>query len=930
MIRIEGVTKIYPGETRPALSDVNLTLPDRGLVFFHGPSGAGKSTLACLIAGMEYDYEGRIEFDGRSLSDMTREQLAEYRSSCVSFSFQGGFLEEETTVIAEASKPLKVAGYTRREAEKIAREWLERLDLDHLTKHRVKELSGGERKRLSLARALAKECPLLVVDEPTAGLNRELSDRVFKLLRYRAEKGLVIVITHDDSALDPDSTVELRDGAIASAPEVPISVESDTAPHERTPARSSLRFVVSDALRSFFSGLKSLSASLFAVALAITIAGFSALMVEGVGEGMKSVVGTTLDELSMVVTPKEQNPGAPDDVYLSPEEVEEAVQLSPEAVDSVGAWYPKGVNDIFTPESGFRIALDDWSYPRSFGIDLITFSTRPKINYSFSPLPAESTFLELDSDEIFLELTQDIYDSLVKRAGSEDKLSLAIEGEEMKINGYAAIQNVQGEKSFSLTIRGVSVADQVSCLHTDPLFSESFLEGTLDMEHSFNMSALDPVPYTAKKAGVIWVKRSGIGDFYRAFITSSDWELYTLEKLSDDERNSAVALAVTGRDSIGANPRDCVDMYLSMGTDATAYSLSSPVYTFTSGGMYEGFTSPLFLSEDKGALNRVADLNSLTEFDLAGYSFAPDELPDRVLSSSLASSVMGEGIGFSVPGTEIPLKGTLPRSDERVAISSALAVQLYGSVDSAVGSLLHMLMMDGTRSVSSGYANSFMEVSLRVSDVLESESLTLYHDAFFPQALAFTYSRLGSAVSTCDAFVIRFRDRDALNRGLLTLREKYPEYRFSCPIREMVESLDETVETVGRGLSVFGWLSVALSGILLAMSLHLSVKRSRRRAGDLLAMGISPRRISLHICIQSLCVGTAAALESCAGLIMAAREASRQMEGILGVSSSFSAAGPCALAASIAVLLSLVIGLLVAAGSRRLSPVSAFRKRATL
>ena len=181
MISLQGLTKTYTSRREPVLKNLNLELPDTGLFFILGKSGSGKSTLLSLLGGMDFSYEGKIIVDKKDLKTMNEEEKTRYRFEKVSFVFQDYKAEEKETVKDNLLKALAITSLTEEEKEGRINRILKRLGLNDKLKSTFKTLSGGEKKRISLARALIRDAPILLVDEPLASLNEGLRKDLTKL-----------------------------------------------------------------------------------------------------------------------------------------------------------------------------------------------------------------------------------------------------------------------------------------------------------------------------------------------------------------------------------------------------------------------------------------------------------------------------------------------------------------------------------------------------------------------------------------------------------------------------------------------------------------------------------------------------------------------------------------------------------------------------
>lgn len=225
--RIKNVSRVYKsGEhEQKALNEVNLKLDEGKFVVILGPSGAGKSTLLNLLGGLDSPTSGTITVDGKDISKLSNDELADYRASTVGFVFQFYNLIPTLTV-KENVELVKSIAPKAFPAEKM----LDEVGLkDHLHNFPA-ELSGGEQQRVSIARALAKNPQILLCDEPTGALDSETGALVLKLLLKMARDygKTIIVVTHNQNiAKMADRIIRVKNGEIKSVEDQtePLSVD---------------------------------------------------------------------------------------------------------------------------------------------------------------------------------------------------------------------------------------------------------------------------------------------------------------------------------------------------------------------------------------------------------------------------------------------------------------------------------------------------------------------------------------------------------------------------------------------------------------------------------------------------------------------------------------------------------------------------------
>ena len=203
-----------------AVDDVTLEVCAGEFLALLGSSGSGKSTLLNLMAGLDRPTSGTIFAHGRNLSEMSRLELARYRSRTVGMVFQAFNLLPRMTLEENVELPLRLAEVERGERAGRVREALERVHLEKRLSHRPSELSGGEQQRAALARALVNRPALLLADEPTGNLDSATGEGILLLLReIQQSLGMTIVlVTHERPLAErfADRIATVADGRLVS------------------------------------------------------------------------------------------------------------------------------------------------------------------------------------------------------------------------------------------------------------------------------------------------------------------------------------------------------------------------------------------------------------------------------------------------------------------------------------------------------------------------------------------------------------------------------------------------------------------------------------------------------------------------------------------------------------------------------------------
>ena len=215
MIRLENITKSFG--TLQVLRGIDMEIEKGEIVSILGPSGAGKTTLLQIMGTLDRADSGSVIIDGTGVNRMKEKELSAFRNRHIGFVFQFHQLLPEFTALENVMIPAFIAGRGQQEAKTAATEILEFMGLAERASHKPNELSGGEKQRVAVARALINHPAVVLADEPSGSLdthNKEELHRLFFDLRNRFGQTFVIV-THDEGlARITDRTIHLVDGAI--------------------------------------------------------------------------------------------------------------------------------------------------------------------------------------------------------------------------------------------------------------------------------------------------------------------------------------------------------------------------------------------------------------------------------------------------------------------------------------------------------------------------------------------------------------------------------------------------------------------------------------------------------------------------------------------------------------------------------------------
>ena len=220
VIKIRGIVRNFPlgNEIVKVLKGIDLDIKRGEYVALMGPSGSGKSTLMNLLGCLDTPTAGTYELNGKNVSNMSQDELAEIRNKEIGFVFQTFNLLPRTSALENVALPMVYAGASKEERKKQAEKVLADVGLADRMDHKSSQLSGGQRQRVAVGRALVNKPSIILADEPTGNLDSKTSVEIMGLFDEIHRNGnTVIIVTHEeDIAKYAHRVIRLVDGMVAS------------------------------------------------------------------------------------------------------------------------------------------------------------------------------------------------------------------------------------------------------------------------------------------------------------------------------------------------------------------------------------------------------------------------------------------------------------------------------------------------------------------------------------------------------------------------------------------------------------------------------------------------------------------------------------------------------------------------------------------
>lgn len=880
MIAIHGLSKRYPGSRENTLQGIDIEFPDTGLFYLTGKSGAGKTTLLCLIGGMDTEYEGSLKVDGMEIRSLTPEKASEYRFGKIAFVFQDGKEDEQETVYENLLKPLSITSLDHDERLLRIRSYLRQVDLESKLYCRFGSLSGGEKKRISLVRALIQDCPILLLDEPTSSLDSRMRSRIGQILEKESLTRLVIVITHEEREIPRSAgLLSLVDAKIVSIRK-PVSTGRKT----KRLAYSRKAFRGIDFFRSLLETFRARRGFLFITLASLMVAffaiTFSFLLSGSVKVAMTSAMSQYMDQGAMVVDCREREPIGTEYKLVGYQELLRIEAAFPEYVLSVSPFYHTSLNNMFHDSQVLRLC-----YQNRFldipGISLDSFlqfrvpgecPAPEKIAVSLEDFSYEEIILFLDEESLMalylLLFKEEPTYGITEEALLEIRKRIWYQGLTLEINAS------YGEWSYYLNhsyeVRDILLSPECYLVSPFSDFSEHFVTTTMQFVEVMLDDDSSAVPWFVKKSFGLRLRPDAGGDFLSAFLRDSRFDNLTLEILQEEpyyqsRKTETHNRLIVFKDYLPRISLTGIEEFVSsQAMNILSVCYSSPIYTYTASGFVSGFQRPFFFSRDKEKLNAIMDRSFQSDENLGSFQGTLIEVEDGVLKADLLSALDEDGLRFvSLDKSPlVPIYGKAPTGTLEIALSAKMATDLFGDVSKAVGETLHCLTLDKTVRYQGKFRNIFSEGKLTIAGIYDGQEVAIYQDSLFPLCYAFAHTSLGPEDLRIDQALVEVDLQSHPAGYYLNALGESGDFVGSFPMMDMTEEISSLLDGLSLLFLAFALLSLLTSSFLLAMSFFLILRKDRKGIGILLSLGYRTKEVVRFYSAMTFLAGSLAYIGS--------------------------------------------------------------------
>ena len=869
MIAVNKLSKSF--NNHQVLKNISINFPRFGLVAICGDSGCGKTTflncLSCLL-----DFEGEINIDGVNISRLSEEEKDIYRLKHIGFIFQDFKLFNSETVERNVLLPLDISsGMKYKYKKRKVNDLLDIVGLSHLKHYKINQLSGGEKQRIAIARALVNDPKIILADEPTGALDSVNSTEIMRILEGISKKSIVIVVSHDEELMRKYASIiiHMKDGVITSN-EFPNKEDRDVylpvfknKISDKKPAIPS-NFLFRHSLVSMKAKKYRTMICSFITSLGLIGVGLAISLSSTVSTNIKKAYSSMIDDDKVIVSLKDNKIN-----YLRQAggyyEAKEIARSFPNHVMDVGVTYYTDFEKFFQNKNEFAIASTIYRQPIE-GLTARHINEFKWLDY-YQPNdmhPYKIDFLE--DDEIVLGLNMPMIQDICLKLRIErniDSLSEYIANGELLLYLDVANYNWEYYDQQLFKVKGFVLEASPCIYHTNHLWNEYMFESMMRLPSNDVLSTIDYYPWVLKKIYyfhtfgntddfLIEAESSPLLDEY--ILDIADEHFYPwLYRNVDYQSRHRVLFYVNTTDTI---PKRFANILMEENIE-----INNPIYgslggyLFYPSNMLSGFSHQTFFSFSLDQINDVIDENSSLNLDHNEYTV----LKDGVMVGHY-SKTMTESVRFSPLNGHI-VAGITPSSLDEIAVSTSLAKKLLGSLD-VINKTLYVGYNNSEKILEDGsLIRTFINTHMRVTALVDSERYEIYHKPYW--TINFFKSKLGVSAFELGVNSIAFSTTDHSMRLLNKMSRAFPKYSVVNPMDDVNESVNQICSYISIALSAFSIIAVLVASLLLSMCTYLHVLDSKKEIALSRCLGVSKKESkkfvfyhTIIMCIFSLLIAS--------------------------------------------------------------------------
>lgn len=871
MIKLENLSKSY-GKRR-IFSNFSYTFPRTGFVAIVGESGSGKSTLLNLIAGLDFDYDGKALILGKNIATFRRDKLCDFRLKNIGYVFQSFNLLNLDTVENNILLPLDTFSKVSKSVKKQrVDDTLKLVSLFEHKKDHVNKLSGGEKQRVAIARAIINNPKIILCDEPTGALDEKNGTEIFQLLKKISMNSLVVVATHDVESIQTIANVilniknekilveELNNKSVYQKPLL-IGIGE-----EKNKPQISSRFKIIHSFNKIRAKkYRSLIVNLM-LSLSMTGVGLSIIITDSVSTKVNDAFKAIMNGNQIVLSMKNENENTFTSTYAAPfEKVYQVYNKYKYQIDGLGVNYLVNYEDFFKNRNEFNVELEHSTIP------LKSYSAR-NIN-DFKWLESDGDFYypfdveDLDDDQVVLGLTyEDMVQLCFDLKIQRNFTSLGHYIYEHKLMMSFNVRNDfwQYDDSQIFEVVAVKETKQPAFYHTNDLWNEIVFEEMMrlpsddDEDHNFPWEMYKIYYLKTKENPSIFLNKSFYDEDLYDFVferTNFNYNpaICKVNQVCEENR-----VYVYFADKYAINPG-----ILKRVPNYKNYFFTSDFgYASYASNLFSGFSKNVFVSLDRDlisdAIDAATQLNNEQNLEIS--------LPKGVVQGNFMNA-LGNGLRFSSKIDNLKY-GRLPQNNNEIVISKGLGEELdektfgLGKYMEIAGEIEEFQDKNGK------LVKEFNTSQVVIVGVTNEEKNYIYHNCDW--TISFFRDKLGvsSFYLMPRSIVFEFNSDSEANQAFENIQGTITEYKIVNPLEELKVNIDSTLDYANTILFAFSILATIISILLLGTVLMLNIAESKNEIELFNYLGIKRKDINSIFTTQAVIQGLISFVVSAVELIV--------------------------------------------------------------
>ena len=832
-------------EDKIVLDNVNIEFPRTGLICICGESGSGKTSLINTISSL-IEFKGSIKFDGIDIATLNDKEGATFRIKNIGFIFQDFKLFDNQTVEKNVTFPLSILSNCseKKKAHK-CNELLRLCSLEGYNKRICKTLSGGEKQRVAISRALINNPKLIIADEPTGSLDEKNGDDILQLLKRFSTKSLILMVTHDlelakkyaDQIVfikNQNLKVEKNKNKFESDETLIISNKERQKKSPSVP----FGFAINHAIQSMKTKkIRSVLSTMF-MSMGLMGIGLSIAFSNSISNDLKRSYSSLIETASISIAKKQDN--AQKMVNVNYEDTKNLLEsYDKEGIYECGVGYLNNFEEMFKDVNMFYLESGSQTY------FLDEFSVR-YINDAVTLNPNDNSILpepvrRMENDEIVLGLTIYQIRSICMKFGidkSAQSLSTYLENNEVKVVLEVSNLDWEYDDQQIFTLKGFALSTEPYIGHTNRMFNRVVLEDNMRFpttdEHDLKEFpwVLDKITYISTQNNYEFLKlmrESGITENYVFEICNKN---LFVNQLLDKEPNEINYLI-----PYYAPETKFTDEEIGYIETTSDYLKNPIVYNATGyvnypSNLISGFANRTYFSLSEDVLIETIENNASIEFK----NNEKEDLQNGVLYSNFSSN-FANPIKFDSDLSKISF-GRAPIDLDEIVVSTGLLENLKVEETSSEFLYISTAVKEINKRVGI-FNRQYITNKLKIVGTVENDKNYIYHDKHWTEDYFLLQNGQKAEWLIPTSISYSLDESVDVTSIVNKLRRAFPQYDIVNPLLDINDSVDQLCSAISIFILCISFVSLIISLILLSSCTYLHIQDIKKEIALARCIGIN-------------------------------------------------------------------------------------------